>query len=160
MLIILAPPDTMTALLYVPLPYRLLLLWIEPLCAFNGALLCLFAPALFLDTFTTAPYRADHQIMFDQLAATYILFAFNQAIVLRMTNDLRVWKGIITGILICDVVHLYGAWNVMGTQAFLDPRLWRASEAVNFALLYGPGALRIAFLMELGVKTEAQKKDQ
>ncbi|KAF2740378.1 hypothetical protein EJ04DRAFT_507915 [Polyplosphaeria fusca] len=150
----------MASELYIPLPYRLLLLYIEPLFAFNGALLCLFSPALFLQTFTTASYRADHQVMFDQLAATYILFAFNQAVVLRITKDLQVWKAIILGILMCDIVHLYAAWNVMGTEAFVNPSFWRWEEVVNFSLLYGPGVLRIAFLLEIGVKRNGGKKRQ
>lgn len=98
----------------IPFLYRLILLYVEPLMAFNGAILCLFAPALFLNTFSPyLRYRSDAQIIYNQLGATYILFAFNQAVVLRVAKDLRVWKAIVLGILICDCVHLWAGWAVM-----------------------------------------------
>ncbi|ORY11252.1 hypothetical protein BCR34DRAFT_447058, partial [Clohesyomyces aquaticus] len=136
----------------IPLPYRILLLWFEPLAAFNGAIMCHWDPAAFLDVMTaTAVYTPSHQIIFDQLAATYVLFAFNQAIVLRIAKDLRVWKAMVLGMLICDFIHLYGSWSVMGTEMFLNPMLWRAVDLVNLVMLFGPIMVRTAFLMEIGL---------
>ena len=137
----------------IPFLYRFILTWFEPAAALNGAVLCLFWPALFLQTFTTVTYRPDHQVMFDQLAATYILFTFLEAVVLRITSELRVWKAVVFGILLCDAVHLYGAWGVMGTESFLSPATWRPEEWVNFAMLYGPGAVRVGLLFEVGFPT-------
>ncbi|KAF2266321.1 hypothetical protein CC78DRAFT_154335 [Lojkania enalia] len=143
---------------YVPLLYRLLFLYLEPLFAINGALLCLFSPATFLRTFSaTAIYASSNQPIYDQLAATYILFAFNEAIVLRTTKDLRVWRTIILGILVCDVLHLYAAWRVLGVS-FWDPRDWRVEEWTNFGLLYGPGVIRVMFLLGIGIKEKEKKR--
>ncbi|KAF2236477.1 hypothetical protein EV356DRAFT_443330 [Viridothelium virens] len=143
----------------IPLAYRILLLWFEPLAAFNGALLCLFSPSTFLRTFTVLPYVAASQVIYDQLAACYVLFAWNEAIVLRYSQDLRVWKAIVLGILVCDMVHLYASWHALSTEVFLRPWLWRAEEWVNHALLYGPGAMRVAFLMEVGFGKEKKKRN-
>ncbi|KAF2112391.1 hypothetical protein BDV96DRAFT_497782 [Lophiotrema nucula] len=143
----------------IPFIYHFLLTWFEPFAALNGAFLCVFWPSMFLYTFTTVKYRPDHQIMFDQLAATYIFFAFIEAVVLRITNELKVWKAIVFGILLCDVVHLYGAWGIMGTESFLNPSTWRPEEWINFSLLYGPGLLRICLLLEVGFpKRKVAKK--
>ncbi|KAF2474615.1 uncharacterized protein BDR25DRAFT_280024 [Lindgomyces ingoldianus] len=142
---------------HIPLPYRILLLWFEPLAALNGAILCHFNPVLFLDTMTAkAVFAPSHQVIFDQLSATYTLFAFNEAVVLRITKDLKVWKAMVFGMLLCDLIHLYGSWSVMGPQVFLDPTLWRAGDALNLAMLYVPIMMRLSFLMEIGFKKEGK----
>ncbi|MCJ1263647.1 hypothetical protein MMC22_003517 [Lobaria immixta] len=138
----------------IPLPYRILLLYFEPLAALNGALIVHFFPSYYLlgmsPTANSLSYDPASQIVYDQLAATYTLFAFNEAIVLRQTSELRVWKAMVLGILLCDLVHLYGSWNVMGTQMFVRPWLWRIEDWVNLLMLYGPAAMRLGLLFEVG----------
>ncbi|MCJ1283956.1 hypothetical protein MMC26_003287 [Xylographa opegraphella] len=141
----------------VPLPYRIVLLYIEPVAAFNGAILAHFFPSYYLSgmspSATISTYSSPSQVIFDQLAACYFLFAFNQAVVLRSTSDLRVWKAMVLGILVCDLIHLYGTWEALGA-AFWDPRRWRVEDWVNLAMLYGPGGMRFAFLMGVGFGDE------
>ena len=147
----------------IPRAYTVLLLWLEPLMAFNGALLCLFAPGIFLSTFSPyLKYHADNQIIYNQLGATYTLFAFNQAVVLRVAKDLRVWKAIVLGILVCDVVHLWAGFDVMRRDGTMWPGVWRPEDWVAVASLVVPMSLRTAFLMGLGVKEEGvgEKKVQ
>lgn len=138
----------------IPLPYRILLLYFEPVAALNGALITHFFPHHYLlgmsPTATSSSYNAASQIVYDQLAACYVLFAFNEAVVLRVTSELRVWKAMVLGILLCDLVHLYGSWTVMGTEMFVSPWLWRMEDWVNLAMLYGPGAMRLGLLFEVG----------
>lgn len=144
----------------IPLVYRLLLLYLEPLAAFNGAILSHFQPTLYLRTMSPrAVYAPSSQVVFDQLAATYFLFAFNEAVVLRVANDLRVWKAMVLGILICDIIHLYGSWLALGTENMLNPWLWRWEDAVNIGMLVGPGAMRIAFLMGVGIAKSEKAKE-
>lgn len=143
----------------IPLAYRLLLLYLEPLMALNGSLLCLFAPRLFLHTFSPyLSYHADNQIVYNQLAATYILFAFNQAVVLRIAKDLRVWKAIVVGILLCDTVHLWAGFDVMHKDGTMNPTNWRPEDWVAVLLLVVPMSLRTAFLAGLGVDEGAHNK--
>jgi len=54
------------------------------------------------------------RVIFDQLAATYFLFAFNEAVVLRLTADVRVWKALLFGIACCDAVHIWGTSQALG----------------------------------------------
>ncbi|KAF2178478.1 hypothetical protein K469DRAFT_731511 [Zopfia rhizophila CBS 207.26] len=148
-----------TQLPHIPLPYRILLLWLEPFLAFNGALLCHFNPTSFLNTMSeTAVYAPSNQVVYDQLAATYVLFAWNQAVVLRLSKDIRIWKAIVLGIMVCDTIHLYASWRVMGTEMFVQPWLWRPEDWVNLALLYGPVTLRLLFIMEVGFMREDKQK--
>ncbi|KAF2644374.1 hypothetical protein P280DRAFT_467008 [Massarina eburnea CBS 473.64] len=136
----------------ISLVYRVWLLYLEPVFALNGAALCVFAPALFLNTFSPhLTYAPSNQIIYDQLAATYALFAFNQAIVLRVAQDIRVWKAILGGILMCDTVHLWAGWKVMVQEGNTWPMGWRAEDWVAVLLLVLPGAMRVAFLMDVGI---------
>lgn len=132
--------------------YRVLFLWFEPLAAFNGAILAHVYPTYFLRTMhATAIYDSTHQVIFDQLAATYVLFAINEGIVLRLTNDIRIWRTMIAGILCCDLIHLYGSYNALGREVFFTPGLWRPDDWMNLSMLFVPIFLRSLFLLGVGV---------
>lgn len=105
-----------------------------------------------------AKYATDNQIIYDQLAATYLLFAFNKAIILHTTNDLRVWRGILIGILMCDTIHLYGSWAALGGIVFWDPRTWRPEDWVSLVSLWGQAAVRLAFVAGVGLKPVTAKR--
>lgn len=153
------PPDAFLS--RIPLAYRALLLYVEPLMAFNGSLLCLFFPRLFLHTFSPyLAYHADDQIVYNQLAATYVLFAFNQAVVLRVARDLRVWKAMVLGILLCDSIHLWAGFDVMYKDGTASPRAWRPEDWVAVLSLAVPMSLRVAFLAGVGVREEGHGKVQ
>jgi hypothetical protein len=144
---------------HFPLIYRVFFLWLEPLMALGGSVLCHFDPASFLRTMSaTASYSPSSQVIYDQLAATYVLFAFNEAVVLRVTKDLRVWKMMMAGLLLCDGLHLYASWSIMGTHAFMRPWLWRPEDILNLILLYIPVILRTAFIRGAGFATHGTKK--
>lgn len=143
----------------IPWIYRAVFLYFEPVAAFFGACLLHFRPTMFLNTMApVAKYAADNQVIYDQLAATYTLFALNEAIVLRVTNDLRVWKAILGGILICDAIHLYGSWAALGGAVFWDPRNWRAEDWANLGSLWAQSAVRAAFVAGFGLKQAVPKK--
>lgn len=149
--------------LQIPLPYRILLLYFEPLLALNGAITLHLFPARYLvvmSPFATAStYNPITQVVYDQLAATYFLFAFVEAVVLRVTSELSVWKAIVFGLLTCDVMHLYGSCAAMGFEAFIKPWMWRADDWVNLTLLYGPALMRLGLLLEVGfARNEMSKK--
>jgi len=142
----------------IPLLYRIFFLYYEPLSAFNGALLCHMNAPMFLRTMSsTAIYTPSHQVIFDQLAATYLLFAFNEAVVLRLTHDLKVWKAMVLGILLCDLVHLYGSWAELGTDMFFNPILWRWEDAINLGMLWSGVVIRVLFLMGVGFQGKGKK---
>jgi hypothetical protein len=137
----------------IPLAYRLLLLYIEPIAAFNGFILAHFFPQFYLSGMAPLSLPSDYapstQIIYSQLASCYFLFAWNEAVVLRCTNDLRVWKAVVLGILICDVFHLYGTGVALG-EGFWTPLRWRPEDWVNLLMLVGPGSMRVGFLAGVG----------
>ena len=142
----------------VPFLYRFVFLYFEPVAAFFGTLVNLLDPVRYLQslspTATASTYSPATQPIYDQLAAHLLFFAWSQAVVLRSTDDTRVWKTVLFGMFLCDVLHLYGSYKVLGSEIFLDLRTWRWEEWVNFLMLYGPGSLRLAYCVGIGLEED------
>jgi hypothetical protein len=143
----------------IPLLYRLLFLTLEPLAALFGALLLLREPTRFLATMSPAATHApSNKVIYDQLAATYTAMAWNAAVVLRLAGKarddartMRVWRGVLIGLLVCDVMHLYGSWQALGGEVFWMPARWRGEDWGNLGFLWGMAAVRLAFLLGIGL---------
>ncbi|MCJ1310082.1 hypothetical protein MMC25_003743 [Agyrium rufum] len=145
----------------IPFPYVVLLTILEPLAALNGALIAHFTPAAYLNYFTPFPttlqrtFNTTYQPLASQVAACYLLFTFNEAVVLRLTDDVRVWKGIVLGILICDLGHLWATYEALQAGlggGFWSLGGWRFEDWVNTGMILGPGLVRILFLLEVGFR--------
>jgi hypothetical protein len=146
----------------IPWPYWLYHLYIEPVMALIGAYQAAFLPFTYLSTFTSRSVvglttdatiaASPFQAIFDQTAACYALFAFNEAVLLRVAdNNVKIWKAVVAGIATCDILHLCGARRAMGSEAFWNPLLWRANDWIAVGTLWLPLALRLAFLAGVGV---------
>lgn len=136
----------------IPLFYRVWLLWLEPAMALNGARYLWCTPEVYLDYMPmTAAWSPKSQIVYDQLAATYLLFAFNQAVTLRIVHDLRIWKVLLFGMALCDAGHIYSIWAEMGTKEVFSPGNWRPHDWVTIISTVGPIILRLAFVLGLGL---------
>lgn len=139
--------------------HRLLFLYAEPFVALYGALLAGRAPLKYLHLVSPAApahYHPSLQVVLDQLAAAYFLFAFNQAVVLRVVGDdnVRVWTAMICGMLLCDLLHVNAAGSALGWDALLDPPGWRFEEWLSMVPTCGFAAARVAFLLGFGVAGE------
>lgn len=143
----------------IPLIYRLWHLWIEPAAAVNGARYLWYQPETYHDYMPkTAAWSPKSKIIYDQLAASYMLFAFNQAVTLRVVQDVYVWKVLLFGMALCDAAHVYSLWAEMGADVFLSPESWRTEDWVTMLTTVGPFFLRMAFV--LGVGLAGSKKER
>lgn len=149
---------------HIPGIYRLYHLYFEPVVAVQGAVMCARAPLWYLAVMspraTAAHYHPVAQVVFDQLAATYFLFAFNQAVVLRVAADnLRVWRAMLFGMLLCDLAHVWATKDALGGwDALLDPAGWRFYDWSNVVVLCAGAALRVAFLAGVGIKVAGEEQ--
>ncbi|KAK4188612.1 hypothetical protein QBC35DRAFT_495936 [Podospora australis] len=94
-----------------------------------------------------------------QLANMCFLFSLMQALVLRSTSDLRVWKTFIFCLLVGDIGHLYSL-KELGVHKYWDLMSWTISD-LGIPVSYFGMALRIAFLAGIGMggsKTIKAKK--
>jgi hypothetical protein len=143
----------------IPLIYRLWHLWIEPAMALNGARYLWSQPETYHEYMpSTTAWHPESQIIHAQLAATYMLFAFNQAFALRVVHDLYAWKVLLLGMALCDAAHVYSVWAEMGTQELFSPGNWRAGDWVTMLTTVGPFYLRLAFVLGVGLKDREQRK--
>ena len=53
--------------------------------------------------------------------------------------------------LLCDLLHLYASYQILGASVFFNPGKWRWEEWVNFVMLYGPGSLRVGVCLGIGI---------
>lgn len=140
--------------LQIPFLYQFFFLFVDPIFALNGAILAHLTPFTFLYGMnphaTPADYSPPHQIVFDQLGATYLMHAALQASVLRITTELGVWKAVLGSILLCDLMHVAAARSAMG-DLFFDVGNWRPEDWGNMGALVGLVVLRAAFLLGVGL---------
>ncbi|KAI9822040.1 MAG: hypothetical protein M1832_003212 [Thelocarpon impressellum] len=147
----------------LPLAYRLFFLTIEPLATLAGAYLAHFQQHHYL-SLTHAPSSpsspsatntADAMplvtgIVLTQLANMYLVFALNEAFVLRCTSDLRVWRTLLLGLLIADIGHLYSV-SPLGLEVYWRVARWNAMDWGNVGFVYAGALMRIAFLSGVGL---------
>ncbi|KAI9724701.1 MAG: hypothetical protein M1828_003570 [Chrysothrix sp. TS-e1954] len=151
----------------ISLIYTLFFLYIEPITALLGAYYAYNHPTLYLLSTTSAipntpsllslttastlplPPTATH-ITLRQLANLYLLFALNEAVVLRSTRDLAVWRTLLFGLLVADLGHL---WSLapLGGRAYWDVGGWGEMDWGNRGVVYAGMGLRGAFLGGWGV---------
>lgn len=145
----------------IPAPYRAFFLYLEPASALVGAYYAHFCPATYLQL-THSPSApvpvpaeahgvpAGTRIVLSQLANLYLLFALNEATVLRATADLRVWRALLRGLLVADLGHLYSL-SALGPSIYWDVARWNAIDWGNVAFVYLGASMRLAFLSGIGL---------
>jgi len=87
----------------------------------------------------------------------YLLFAINEAIVLRSTSDVRVWKAVLFGLLLADFGHLYSVKG-LGTEIYWNIMKWNKMTYGNVLFVYIGAMMRISFLSGFGLDTPASRK--
>ncbi len=144
----------------LPLLYRLFFLLIEPLATLLGAYFAFFDQETYLNLTHTSSYPASiplgTSIVMSQLGNMYFAFALSEALILRSTSDLRVWKAVIFCLLVADAGHLYTV-RVLGPEIFWSISEWNAIDWGNIGYVYIAASLRIAFLLGVGFKQNSAK---
>ena len=142
----------------LPTIYRLFFLVLEPLSALAGAYFNQFRQAHYLWLLDGAsapgtgsgPVPLATSVAMSQLANMYFFFALNEALVLRVTSEQRVWRTVLLGLLIADFGHLY-SMKALGHRIYWDVLGWNAGDWGNVPWVYAGATLRICFLMGVGL---------
>ena len=142
--------------------YRLFSLYIEPLASVVGAYYAFLQPKEYLrltdpssSPIVSVPLSTS--IILQQLSNLYLLFALNEALVLRATSDIRVWRTLLFGLLVADIGHLYSVHG-LGSSIYWDVLRWNAIDWGNVAFVYAGAALRICFLAGLGTSSQGVQR--
>lgn len=143
----------------IPFLYRLFFLWIEPVSALAGAFYAHVYPSTYLylthspsfpSPFLATPIGTT--AVLSQLANLYFLFALNEALVLRSTKDVKVWKTLLFGLLVADLGHL---WSIRGTgtpwEVYVTCWAWNEMAWGNVGFVYAGALMRCCFLVGVGL---------
>ncbi|KAK5989876.1 hypothetical protein PT974_08138 [Cladobotryum mycophilum] len=140
----------------LPFIYRIFFLVIEPISALVGAFYTHFKQPEYLQflreegVHTSGSISPATSVAMSQLANMYFFFALNEAIVLRSTWDMKVWKAVLFVLLVADVGHLY-SMRALGPGIYYDVTNWNAGDMGNVPWVYAGAALRICFLAGIGL---------
>jgi len=139
----------------LPLVYRVFFLIIEPISALVGAFYAHFGQDAYLsmthaESAPSSPIPLGTSIVLSQLANLYLLFALNEALVLRCTGDITVWKMVLFVLLVADFGHLYSV-SGHGLWIYWDFTRWNAIDWGNVPFVYLGASMRIAFLYGVGL---------
>lgn len=136
--------------------YRFFFLYLEPLASLVGAYYAFYRPHEYLH-WTHAASTSDDlttplstNIVLNQLSNLYFFFAINEALVLRATSDMNVWRTLLLGLLIADVGHLYSV-SPLGLEIYWDIYRWNPIDWGNVAFVYAGATIRMCFLAGIGV---------
>ncbi|KAI9735305.1 MAG: hypothetical protein M1818_006499 [Claussenomyces sp. TS43310] len=151
-----------TSTFALPAPYRLFFLTIEPLSALVGAFYACLKPQTYLyltQHLSAHPSPSDDtthlplatRIVLTQLANLYLLFALHEALVLRATSDLRVWRTVLALLLVADLGHLASV-APLGSSIYWNLARWNPIDWGNVGFVYVGAAMRLAFLAGVGMK--------
>ena len=141
----------------IPLLYRLFFLYIEPVATAVGAYYAaldqkaymhLTLPSVAGSVIGTTVSTRESIVLY-QLANLYFVFALNEALVLRATNDLKVWKVFLLGLLIADFGHLFSVHEV-GLEVYWRFWEWNSRMWGNLGFVYVGATMRACFLSGIG----------
>lgn len=150
----------------IPNPYQAFFLWIEPIATLVGAAYAWFMPETYLEMTdaSAAPgilgLPVATLIVLRQLGNLYLAFALSEALVLRSTTNLAVWRSFLLVLLIADFGHLY-ACLPLGIGIYYRLDHWNAMDWGNLGFVYCGAAMRICFLSGIGLgPSQARSKQE
>lgn len=144
----------------IALYYKVFFLFIEPLFALLGAICAglypghYFAMTEHLSSSISILPLGMH-VSLRQLANMYLLFALNEALVLRVTTDHRVWRMLLLNLAIADIGHLISI-APLGVGIYSDITRWNSMDWGNVPFVYLGLTSRICFLMGWGVRSKQE----
>jgi len=154
---------TLLASAAIPFAYRLILTTVEPLLAAGGALLVLRTPAEYLSTMTrgSGAFAAGSTFLYTELGGAWLYFAFVEAVVLRVFDDVRLWRLLCAGMLLSDAAYCHSAAQAVGGwAAWAHLAAWTSEDHLVFWTTAPMVLVRILVVLGVGVRTEAEQRKQ
>ncbi|CZT18858.1 uncharacterized protein RCC_04703 [Ramularia collo-cygni] len=142
----------------IPYLYRFLLLNVESVFAFGGVIMALTLPGAYLSSLTREAITtvdSSTEFVYTQLAGGWLHIAFCEFFILRLVDDLRVWKLMCMGILLSDALYSHslaqalGGWSNWAVLAEWTGQDWLVA-ATTFPFIL----TRIAIVLGIGLKQE------
>lgn len=104
----------------IPYIYRFLLLNVESVFALGGVIMALTVPDMYISSLTRESITtidSSTEFIYTQLAGGWLFISFAELVILRVVDDLRVWKLICIGILLSDALYSHSLAQALGGWA-------------------------------------------
>lgn len=141
--------------------YRFWFLWLDPAILAVTVYALVLTPQVMLDAFIPPPlsaYDPNQGFLIHQLAALFTFTAIILGGVLRASNDIQVWRVVITAVLVVDVAMFASNYATLKQQDRLSLEAMRSEDWSNILFTGLVTAIRIFFLAGVGVQNVKPKK--
>ncbi len=137
--------------------YRLSITTIEPLFAVMGSLLVFRDPGTYLSTMTRdlVPFTTGSKFIYTTMGGSWLYFAFVEAVVMRLFDDVRLWRVLCAGMLFSDAAYCYAIAQALGGWAvWLDVTGWTKEDHAMFWATAPLVLVRILLVLGIGLQKE------
>lgn len=139
----------------IPFIYRFVLTTIEPLFAVSGALLAFRDPGSYLSTMTrdSVSFLPETSFLYTELGGAWLYFAFIEVAILRLFDEVRLWRWLCFGMLLSDAAYCHSvAQAVGGWGSWLALSNWKCEDWVVFFTTAPMTLVRILVVLRIGTK--------
>lgn len=147
---------------YVHPFYRIWFTTIDPIVCLLTAITCLFSPATILETAippSIEPYSPlSHGPLLHQTGALFWFLAVIYAVLLRASDDPKVWRIVQSATLGVDLGILATLWNALRMQGRSGVGQWEGGDWMNIGFTCLVAVIRGAFLAGVGGGERVGKK--
>ncbi|KAI9151328.1 hypothetical protein HJFPF1_08530 [Paramyrothecium foliicola] len=141
----------------VPLIYRITFNWIEPFTAISGALQAYFAPVSLQEIETpNIKYHPGLQPLFTQRTGLWLLLAFNDAVTLRATRDVLIWRLILAAGLFSDFFYVLSILEDRGSARFWNLGAWDQNDWITMIFTIPAMIVKLACVAGIGFKRKGR----
>lgn len=150
-----SPNEIIPATTAIPFAYRFILTVIEPLFALNGVIMVFRSPEDYLSTMTRhgGSFTPGSTFLYTALGGGWIYFAFIEVVVMRIYDDLRLWRLLCIGMLLSDAVFFHStAQAVGGWVHWFDVTAWTPEDHFIFWSNASVLIVRVLIIFGIGVK--------
>ena len=142
----------------LPPIYRFLLMNVESLFAFGGVVMVCVTPGQYVTALTrdsVASIDSATNFIYTQLGGGWMVIVFIEAVIMRLVDDIKVWKLLCMAILLSDALYTHSmAQAVGGYASFFTLSKWTLNDWVAAITTYPFILTRIAIVLGIGYRKE------
>ena len=142
----------------LPPIYRFLLMNVESLFAFGGVVMVCVTPGQYVTALTrdsVASIDSATNFIYTQLGGGWMVIVFIEAVIMRLVDDIKVWKLLCMAILLSDALYTHSmAQAVGGYASFFALSKWTLNDWVAAITTYPFILTRIAIVLGIGYRKE------
>ncbi len=118
-------------------------------------------PAAYLSTMTrgAGTFAAGDAFLYTELTGAWLFFAFVEAVVLRVYDDLALWRLLCAGMLLSDAAYVHSAAQAVGGwSAWATLAEWTTDDWIVLATTAPPVLVRILIVLGIGIRRQQAER--